>query len=308
VRVLVTGASGFVGAHVVRALLEAGHEVAALGRSAEPGWRLSEVARRITRIPGDLMTDSWAGSIRRWRPEACCHLAWYAEPGRYLEARENLDHLAAGIRFLEELAAAGCGRLVMVGTCAEYETRYGLLMEETPTQPSTLYAACKLSLWLVAAQRAAQLGVELAWARLFYLYGPMEDERRMVPALILSLLRGKEFSATAGQQVRDYLHVEDAASGLVSLVTVAPTGVFNVCSGEPVRVADLMSAVSSAIGRPALVRLGALPNRDWEPMFVCGSNGRLREATGWSPRRGRTEGIQSTVEWWRERLAVDHGA
>jgi nucleoside-diphosphate-sugar epimerase len=300
-RILVTGASGFVGSHVVRALVTAGHEVTALARPASSFWRSQDLGDRLTVVRSDMAASSpLLAPLEGWRPEVCIHLAWYAVPGVYLEARDNIDSLVLSLRLLEELAAVGCGHVVMTGSCAEYDTEVGILREDGPVRPATLYAAAKLAANLIGAQRAAQVGIGFAWARLFYLYGPFEDERRLVPSLIQSLLDGKEFAATAGTQVRDYLHVEDVASAICALALQKVGGVYNVCSGEKTPVASLLTEVARIAGRPDLIRLGALPYRGWEPMFICGDNGRLKAATGWAPRQALTEGLAGTVAWWKE--------
>ncbi len=196
-RVLVTGAAGFVGASVVRRLVADGHEVGALVRPGSLRWRLDRV-EPLTVIECDLSDREALGrALAGWKPQTCIHLAWYAVPGKYLDARENLDCLAVSLQLLEQLAAVGCGRVVMTGTCAEYDTDQGYLRESSPTRPATLYAAAKLSLMMTSAIRAGQLGIGFSWARLFYLYGPYEDQRRMVPSLIRSLLERKPFKASS---------------------------------------------------------------------------------------------------------------
>jgi nucleoside-diphosphate-sugar epimerase len=174
------------------------------------------------------------------------------------------------------------------------------LREDSPTKPSTLYAAAKLAFYLVAAQRAAQLGIGFAWARLFYLYGPYEDERRLVPAAIKALSSGREFLATSGGQVRDYMHVADVASGLCALSRHKLGGVFNVCGSRPVTIADLMRTLGELLGRPELIRLGALPNREWDPDYVSGDNQRLRTEAHWKPRYALRDGLTQTISWWKE--------
>ena len=125
----------------------------------------------------------------------------------------------------------------MTGTCAEYDTDIGYLREDSPTKPSTLYAASKLSLSILGQQLAKDAGIRFAWARIFYLYGDNENPRRMVPALINALLHGDIFSASTGEQVRDYLHVNDVASALWFIVEHQLNGIYNVSSGEPVAYA-----------------------------------------------------------------------
>jgi nucleoside-diphosphate-sugar epimerase len=302
VRVLVTGAGGFVGSHAVRHLLAGGHDVAAIVRRPDALPRLEGVTDQVTLMTGDLSSPaSWREQLVAWRPEACVHTAWYAEPGLYLESTRSLDGLRYSLDLLEELAEAGCKQVAMAGTCFEYDTSTGYLKEESPVLPQTLYAACKLALRYVAARRAAQLGVSLAWGRIFYLYGPHEDKRRLVPALTLALLRGEKFAATTGEQVRDYLHVADVAAGLVSLALAGCDGLFNICSGDPVALSRLMLITGELTGRPELIRFGERPAAAFEPPFICGDNHRLREATGWQPGRTLYDGLRATVEWWRAR-------
>src|SRR6266849_7995282 len=141
-------------------------------------------------------------------------------------------------------------------------------------------------------------------ARLFYVYGPYEDERRLVPAAIRALAAGREFPSTSGEQVRDYLYVEDVASGLCALSRNNLVGAFNVCSGLPVTIASLMQTLGELLGRPDLIRLGAFPNREWDPMFVCGDNRRLRTEGQWSPRYTLRDGLATTVEWWKYQASM----
>ncbi len=301
-RILVTGAAGFIGSHVVRRLLSDGHEVGAVIRPATSARRLEGLASRLVVVPADLSdSDALHNGLRSWPPEACIHLAWYAVPGKYLEAKENLESLEASLRLIDLLADAGCRHVVMAGTCAEYNTDLGYLQEDGPTGPATLYAAAKLALSILAAARAVQLRMTLSWARLFYLYGPYEDERRLVPALIRAVLQGQPFPASSGRQIRDYLHVEDVAAGLCGLATGGPGGTFNVCSGDPVPVRDLMSTLGRILGREDLVHLGELSDREWDPPFICGDPRRLRNATGWAPQYGLEAGLRQTVEWWKSR-------
>jgi UDP-glucuronate decarboxylase len=301
-RILVTGAAGFVGASVVRRLLTEGHEVGAVVRPGSSRWRLQELEARLTLIECELADrDALGRALGSWQADACIHLAWYAVPGKYLDARENLDCLEESLRLLELVAQAGCRHVVITGTCAEYDTDVGYLRESGPTRPATLYAAAKLALATTGAIRAAQLGITLSWARLFYLYGPYEDERRMVPSLIRALLENKPFKASTGTQIRDYLHVEDVAGALCGLAVAHANGTFNVCSGEPIHVRDLMAAIGRIAGRPEIIRFGELPDRGWEPPFICGDPARLRTATGLMPAYGLEAGLRQTLEWWASR-------
>jgi nucleoside-diphosphate-sugar epimerase len=301
VTVLVTGAAGFVGSHVVRHLVETNREVAALVRPGRPRNRLDGLEDRIQIIEADLeQPDTLASQLERCRPAACIHAAWYAEPGKYLDSPRNLDSLRSSLSLLEVLAKVGCQHIVGIGTCFEYAMRLEKLTEESPTRPFTLYAAAKLAFSLVGSQRASQVDMHMGWARLFYTYGPFEDTRRFIPAGIAALSAGRNFRTGPGDHVRDYLHVEDVASALCAISDSRLTGAFNVCSAEPTTIARLAETLGELLGRPDLIRLGSLPPRDGDPPFVCGDNRRLRAEAHWSPRYSIRSGLAQTIAWWKE--------
>src|SRR5437762_919570 len=146
-RVLVTGASGFIGCHTVRALLADGHSVAAVARERGPLTRLHDVSQHVRVMHADLRDAEGVGRhLTAFRPEAVVHLAWYAEPGKYLHSRENVIALRYSLDLIDAVAAAGCERFVGAGTCAEYRTDRRVLREDDATDPSTMYAAAKLAL------------------------------------------------------------------------------------------------------------------------------------------------------------------
>ena len=123
--------------------------------------------------------------------------------------------------------------------------------------------------------------------------------------LITSLLREQTFPTTDGAQVRDYLHVEDAAAAFLALALSRASGTVNISSGVPVSIRAVVETVEEVTGRSGLVRLGEVPYRAWEPMFVCGDNRRLRDLTAWAPRYSSLRsGLVQTVDWWRSVLGT----
>ena len=307
-RVLLTGATGFVGSHVARLMVRDGADVFALVREGSDTWRIDDIAPMLRLVRGDLLdAEAVKRHVDEVRPELCIHLGWYAEPGKYLESMLNLDMLAASLSLVSELAEVGCRRFVGAGTCFEYDTAIGYLSESSPQRPLTLYASCKASLGHVLEHVLNVTGMETAWLRLFYLYGPFEDRRRLVPSIANALLAGDEARATEGWQTRDYLHVEDVASALWAVAQSSLSGAANVGSGVPVAVRDVVTGIGDIVGRPELVRLGALPHREGDPESVYADNRRLVEGTGWSPAFGLEDGLRHTVEWWRARTAAYSG-
>jgi nucleoside-diphosphate-sugar epimerase len=139
----------------------------------------------------------------------------------------------------------------------------------------------------------------VAQARLFWLYGPREHPARLVPSVARPLLAGAPAACSSGAQVRDFLHVEDAAEALVALTRSGLSGPVNVGSGEPVAVRDVIAGVARGCGRPELVRLGERKAAAGEPPLLVADPSRLRDELGWRPRRGLAAGLAETVDWWR---------
>jgi len=287
-RVFVTGASGFIGAHVTRALLAGEHCVAALVMPGDSLWRLKDEVGRFSVLTGLLADkDALRQLLKEFRPEACIHLAWFAEPGKYLYSPENISSLTDSLSLLNELIQA------------EYDAEIGYLREDTPARPTTLYAAAKLACCLIGQQLAATAEINFAWGRIFYPYGPQEDPRRLVPAVICALQQDRPFPATLGEQVRDYIFVEDVAAALCVLTEKQANGVFNISSSVPVTIRQLLEMIGGLIGRTDLIKFGATAYRKWEPQFICGDNGRLK-TLGWRPQYPLSQGLVQTIDWWQK--------
>ena len=141
----------------------------------------------------------------------------------------------------------------------------------------------------------------LAWARLFYLYGPYEDPRRLVPAVTLALLEGRSVPTTAGEQLRDFLHVDDVARALVAVAESDLVGAVNIASGRPVTVREIVERLGHLVGRPELVELGALPYAPGDPMVVAADVAKLA-GTGFTPDWTLEEGLSDAVSWWKAEL------
>ncbi len=248
---------------------------------------------------------SLARHLEAARPNACFHFAWYAVPGLYWRSLENLNSLQASTALAVQLAQLGCDRFVGIGTCFEYDDTRGRLSESSPARPRSLYAAAKLACALLLEQIAAAEGMRYTWARVFYQYGPGEDARRLVPAVIQALLKGERALLSPGEQVRDYLHVEDVVAG-IDAAADALDGVVNIGSGVPVRVADIVHKIGELTGRAELIALGAVPQDPADPIYICADSTKL-QSTGWRPAYNLESGLADTIEWWSQELAAGSG-
>ncbi|ORV38820.1 oxidoreductase [Mycobacterium conspicuum] len=269
--VTLTGATGFVGRQILRALLERGCSVRVLVRDParlpdgrEPG------ALEVVQTP-DLFAEAPARLEELVRDsQTLVHAAWYAEPGEYLTSPANLACLTGTLDLARAFAVVGGTRFVGVGTCAEYDSSQGLMTTETPLAPNTLYAACKASAFQVLKYFLGTQAVSFAWCRLFYLYGEGENERRLVPYIRRQLEAGQEVLLTRGNQVRDFSDVKDAARMVADVALGQRQGAVNICSGEGVTVRQLAERVADEYGRRDLLRFGAAPENLFDPPRVVG--------------------------------------
>lgn len=304
-KVLVTGAAGFVGSEVVRALLRSGIDVLGLVRPGGRRERLEPVIEQIRVVEAPLEDLPAIDEVlERNRPDAVIHAAWYTRPADYRSSAANLDSLVATVRLAERIVRRGCPKLVGLGSCLEYRHSDQPHSESDPTDPASVYAATKVSAWLTIRALAAGSGTEVAWARLFHLHGPGEDPGRLLPRVTRDLLAGRAVDLSPGLQVRDHLHVSDAAEAIARLLQPDLAGIVNVCSGLPLTLRELLTIVGDLVGRPELLRFGTRPYLEGESMFLAGVPERL-QAAGWRPRLDLREGLRDVVAAVRASVSVD---
>ena len=272
--VLLTGAAGFVGGQVMRALAQR-HVQARLvlrpGQQTGPGH--PQAVEAVVTTP-DLFSES-----AQWWTDVCrgvdtvIHLAWYAESGEYLESARNLDCLAGTLQLAKGAVAGGVRRFIGIGTCFEYDLAEGTVSVDTPLRPTTLYGAAKAATYLALSRWFAQQRREFAWCRLFYLYGEGEDERRLVPYLRARLSHGEPAELTSGSQVRDFLDVRRAGQMIADTALGGEQGAVNICSGVAITVRELAEQIADEYGRRDLLRFGARPDNVFDPPRVVGARG-----------------------------------
>ena len=282
-RVLVTGAGGFIGRHAPPLLAARGFEVHALARE------------NVNLLDGEatdrIVTEIGASHL--------LHLAWHTEHGTFWDATENHDWTAATLRLTRSFRAAGGERLVAAGTCAEYEWKDACCGAGTPLRPATLYGAAKDATRRALEAYAVASGLSFAWGRVFFPYGPGEQASRVVAATARAALAGETIACSSGEQIRDFLYVEDVAAAFAELVDSDATGAFDIGSGEGIPLRTVLLTLEELAGRENVVRFGEAPERD-EPASIVADASRLRDETSWRPSYELREGLERTLTWWRD--------
>jgi len=270
-KILVTGSTGFVGRQVVKSLAQSDVQLRLIVREGRESDAQTLVrAAEIVETP-----DLFAESVEWWQRQCAdidvvVHVAWYAEPGKYLDSPQNMDCLIGSLNLAKGAMLAGVKRFVGVGTCFEYDLTAGVLSVGTPIKPITPYAAAKAALYLSLFQSMPQSSVEFAWCRLFYLFGEGEDPRRLVPYLRSKLEKGEPAELTSGKQIRDFLDVSEAGRLIANVALGHQCGAINICSGVPVAVRQLAEKIADEYGRRDLLHFDARPDNLVDPPCVLG--------------------------------------
>ncbi|HPU52483.1 MAG TPA: NAD(P)-dependent oxidoreductase [Burkholderiaceae bacterium] len=290
-KVLVTGANGFIGRHVLRCLARHYIEAVALGRSCPAG-----VAREAF-IEADLLdctdlperlSDSGVTHL--------LHLAWVTEHGAFWASPQNFDWVQASVALVRAFALSGGRHVVVAGTCAEYDWSHGLCREHTtPIAPVSTYGVAKDATRRLLSSLCESSGLSLAWGRVFLTHGQGEDARRLVPGLIDALTGARPAFAVNRHAWRDFLPAGDVAEGLVALLRYGARGDYNISSGQPLQIGELVRELAVQLGAdPDRVLSLPAPPRRGEPALLVGESQRL-QALGWQPRHSLRSALAETI-------------
>jgi dTDP-6-deoxy-L-talose 4-dehydrogenase (NAD+) len=269
-RILLTGATGFVGRQILSALQKVDVDLRLVVRD-ESEHRIQPIKSAEIIRTRDLFEESpewWAIHCRD--VDTVIHAAWYAEPGKYMQSPKNIDCLVGTLRLATACIDAGVRRFVGVGSCAEYDMNGGYLSVDTPLLPSTPYGGAKGAAFMALSTIFPQQGVSFAWARLFYLYGEGEDHRRLASYLHARLSVGETAELGGGEQIRDYLDVVTAGAEIAVLALSEKVGAVNICSGQGQTVREFAERIADIYERRDLLRFGVRKDNPFDPPCVVG--------------------------------------
>jgi nucleoside-diphosphate-sugar epimerase len=281
-RIAVTGASGFLGRHILAALASRDAEIVAHARTLRSDLDAAAPCRWCC---FDLASAPDDAFVRLGCPDIVIHLAWQGLPNHMSEHHFNVE-LPVQYRFLRGLLESGLSRLVITGTCLEYGMQSGCLHEDVPARPTNPYGRAKDTLRRTLIRLATETQCEMRWLRVFYLYGRGQSPSSLYTTFHAAVARGdRRFDLSPGDQIRDYLQVEDAAEAIVQVALAPDTpDLVNVCSGAPTTVRALVERWRAELGADIELNFGARDYPRHEPFAFWGDNSRLRRILGHSAR------------------------
>jgi UDP-glucose 4-epimerase len=309
-RILVTGATGFIGSRVTRLLLTEGHTVAVLMRPQSDTWRISDVLSRLTVLRTDLAgLCEEPRAIHEFAPEKVLHLAWIGVGNQDRNQPEQLSNIRLSFELLRHATAAGCKVYVGLGSQAEYGPKGELLREDAACFPTTVYGAAKLCHCLEAEAFCRKHDVRFVWLRLFSSYGPGDDPSWMISYVTRSLLRGERPALTLGEQKWDFLYADDAAEAIVRAAeSPLAQGVYNLGSGEAYPLRSVIEQIRDYIDPRLELGFGEVPYRADQVMWLQADISRLTADSGWHPRTSIQDGLRRVVDWHASQLHASEGA
>lgn len=293
-RILVTGASGFIGRHAVAALMSRGHSVVGVARTIDrticDEWISSDLLR-----PGEPKR-----CVATAKADALLHLAWSTEHGKNWTDPLNVAWADSTIDLVESFSSTGAAKICISGTCFEYEWPETADCDEadTPLGKHTIYDISKSD----CRKRIESAGIDVAWGRVFYLYGPNEFPARLVSSVCRSLVRDEVARCSSGTAIRDFMDVRDAGAALAALTVSDVAGPVNIASGKVLPIAAVAQLLGELYGKPELIKIGSLPDRPKDPPRISAATKRLNDEVGFTPRITIESGLKHALDFWEDQL------
>ena len=293
-KVLLTGATGFIGSQVTAELLKRGYEVISVSDKT-----FLPDKPNLIQVKLDLLNKSAVDEFfENNKFDLMMHMAWYLGAKCHMH-NVNLEWLSVSLHLLKKFQETGGKTFLCNGTVSEYDFSYGYLSEDiTPLENKSLHGQCKASLFKTARIFCRQNGISFKWPRIFNLYGPNEKPQRLMPSVINSCLKGEDVKVSDCLKFQDYLHVADTARGIVDIFESDIEGAVNVCSGQPVQLRTIVNKIAELTGFKGQILWGAIPAAFGDDLVV-GNNQKLK-SIGWQPKYSLEEGLKETINWWRE--------
>lgn len=307
-KVLITGATGFIGSHLTQRLIPEGFEVGIIKRERSDAWRIKDLLDKIVVYDVDLRnTQEVSKAVSHFRPDVIFHLAtYYAVEHESQEVSPMVDTNVLGtVNLLEASKESMVKLFVNTSSCFVYKESENKLSENDALSPLNLYALTKIQAEQACSFYAEKYGLKAITFRIFPPYGPADHERRLIPYVIKSLLDEERLKLTTGGQRWDFVYVEDIVDAYFKLLSVPDLSrkheIFNIGTENVISVREVVSRIKDIIGSELEPDWGAIPHRKNEVWFTCADMSKSENILGWQSKiQILEEGLEHTVEWYKK--------
>jgi UDP-glucuronate decarboxylase len=301
-KVLVTGASGFLGRAVTEQLILLGYDV--YGLSTVDHDACGQISK-LSWVTADLFSPlDITLLMEKHQFEGLVHLAWDTTHGSYWQSNDNLRWVATSLHLFEAFRIYGGKRIVVAGSSAEYQWGIDPILDENTTKiiPSSLYGVSKNALRSMLESWAPQNNISWGWGCIFNIFGPFEKKDRLIPKNIVRLIRKETIPFDDGLLYRDFLHVDDAGTAFAAFFKSNVEGVINIASGQSTSVRQILQTIAELLDASDLIMFDAVASNDNEPESVIASVDRLKKEIGWSAKISLRDRLASTCAWWKTKI------
>lgn len=293
-KVLVTGASGFLGFNCIEMLKSTDFEI----HATDINLGVHQNNNKVHWHQADLADNNQVYQlIKKIKPTHLLHAAWNMETGIKLNSEIHLPWLEIGMNLVKTFAHFGGKRIVSIGSAMEYGPVTSRCIEnETPLRPDSVYGKVKHKFQMKLDAFCKQNNLSYAWPRIFLMFGAHENPMRIVPYVIRSIQEKQLVEITQGNQILDYLYVNDVVNALNQLLEGHIEGAVNVCSGKPIQLKEIVLSIAGFLGGEQLLRFGARPSSPHDPKYLVGDNTLLKRETNWVQQYTIEEGLKKTID------------
>lgn len=310
-RVIVTGATGFVGSNLARRLLRDGHEIHLLVRPRHSSWRIDDI-RHDVRLHEVALEDAEAvtQTVGRIRPDRIFHLAAHGAYSSQTDLRQMIQtNLVGTINLVEACLTTGFEAFVNTGSSSEYGFKDHAPAEDESPEPNSHYAVTKAAATLFCRHTAQSRALHLPTLRLYSVYGPYEEPTRLIPRLITHGLKGELPPLVNPNVARDYVYVDDVTEAYLLAATAArgelePGAIYNVGTGVQTSLEEAVETARRVLSIKHEPQWGSMPEREWDTNVWVADNRKIKDALGWQPQYSFEQGFRLTVEWLRDSPAL----
>ncbi len=274
-KAFVTGASGFIGSYLVKALVDDGHEVLCLKR---PTSNLEALGEYVDKVLWVNNTEDWKETFKQFKPYIIYNLAWngVAAADRVIWEKQ-VSNVAMQQELLDLALEVGCKKIVGTGSQSEYGDFENKIDESYPVNPKTAYAAVKAGSLTIMKSFCEINNIDWYWFRLFPLFGPYEADRWLIPSLIKNISTEDSMDLTPGEQKLSYLYVGECAKAIMMAIHAdGKSGIYNICSDNPTPLKTLVTKIRDKVNPNFKLNFGALPYRYGQCMYMEGDTTALR--------------------------------